>query len=372
MSEDTLYTYFKIDVQGMPIDWDYTIVETIEQAGEQLKFFYIHLDDPSIDAKVIITGIGMTIKEFVEWEENRVLPLRLQAPVVALPECNQPTPSINNQREGEKMLRWVRASERLPGKGIQVFAFEQEAPILRGTLEWSRDDQFVGLWFKTRSDTEKIKEGSMRLLDIFWLEETDAPATLPADMAKLPVNEVCDLSGIPDDQKHDFVDGMVKITAENFLKVFVMLGLKDGIESGVDNQATGDQFILIFKKLKYPAAKAAEAPSLPVKEVKEETFGGKEVSILDLIREKRAVQSQLFKAQQELSSLRTQLSETKRELERQTSLKNSALGTIEDQQRKNASLESRLSEAQKDRDAYKNQAAELRELIVGQAHKSQD
>jgi len=114
MSEDTLYTYFKIDIQGMPIDWDYTIVETIEQAGEQLKFFDIHLDDPSIDAKVIITGIGMTIKEFVEWEENRVLPLRLQPPVVALPECNQPAPSTNNQREGEKVLRWVRASERLP------------------------------------------------------------------------------------------------------------------------------------------------------------------------------------------------------------------------------------------------------------------
>jgi len=286
-----------------------------------------------------------------------------------LKELNTRTPSTNNQREGEKVLRWVKASERLPEgpfKRWPIFRHVKTDDILSGS--WSHHPQARQLSFN----------GSPRgyifvsVDDIEWLEETDAPAAQPTEIPQLPANQVWDLSGIPDDQKHAFVDGMVKITAENFLKVFVMLALKDGIESGVVNEATGDQFILIFKKLKYPAAKAAEAPSLPVKEVKEETFGGKEVSILDLIREKRAVQSQLFKAQQELSSLRTQLSETKRELERQTSLKNSALGTIEDQQRKNASLESQLSEAQKDRDAYKNQAAELRELIVGQAHKSQD
>jgi|GEM_PF-4823618 len=267
--------------------------------------------------------------------------------------------SVNN------LIRWVRASERLPFDTKPKAARQKDEYMSLRVIEGEMV-RVAGITVHSLAILEEWFPG------IEWLEETDVPTAQPADMATLPVNEVWDLSGIPDDQKHAFVDGMVKITAENFLKVFVMLGLKDGIESGVDNQATGDQFILIFKKLKYPAAKAAEAPSLPVKEVKEETFGGKEVSILDLIREKRAVQSQLFKAQQELSSLRTQLSETKRELERQTSLKNSALGTIEDQQRKNASFESQLSEAQKDRDAYKNQAAELRELIVGQAHKSQD
>jgi len=93
----------------------------------------------------------------------------------------------------------------------------------------------------------------------------------------------------------------------------------------------------------------------------------------DLTNAHEAGQSWMYREmQKELSSLCTQLSDTKRELERQASLKNSALATIEDQKRRNTSLESRLSEAQKDRDAYKNQAAELRELIVGQAHKSQD
>jgi len=76
--------------------------------------------------------------------------------------------------------------------------------------------------------------------------------------------------------------------------------------------------------------KSQNAKALPVENVPENTFGGKEVTMLDMIQEKKALQSQLFKAQQE------------------------------------------LAQAQKDRDAYKNQAAELRELIVRQADKSQD
>jgi len=163
-------------------------------------------------------------------------------------ERRKPAPSTNNQREGEKVLRWVKASDKWPDPKVRVY-YQINYPD--GISIWG-DGHLFPESNRWRDDGKYLK----------WLEETDAPTAQPADMATLPVNEVWDLSGIPDDQKHDFVDGMVKITAENFLKVFVMLGLKDGIESGVTNQVTGDQFILIFKKLKYPAAQAEEEPQM--------------------------------------------------------------------------------------------------------------
>jgi len=154
--------------------------------------------------------------------------------------CELAAPSTNNQIEGEKVLRWVLFHERKPKKA--------------GYYHVSFPEREGGFWFFNLNDHRynwSLHEG------IKWLEEADAPSAQPTDTPNLPINQVWDLSGIPDDQKHGFVDGMVKITAENFLKVFVMLGLKDGIESGVVNKATGDQFILIFKKLKYPSAQPA-------------------------------------------------------------------------------------------------------------------
>jgi len=161
-------------------------------------------------------------------------------------------PSANNQIEGEKVLRWV--NQRI------AYLIEVERDSLNNI-----DAVPVGSP-ERRTSWDFIKELGYRKNELRDLkrhiEGADVPAIQPAEIPKLPVNQVWDLSGITDDQKHAFVDGMVKITAENFLKVFVMLALKDGIESGVVNEATGDQFILIFKKLKYPSAQAEEEPQM--------------------------------------------------------------------------------------------------------------
>jgi len=267
-------------------------------------------------------------------------------------ERRKPALFTNNQREGEKVLRWVKASERLPKyAGSPEYHFRFGGLKVNGNFHYSIDDErcegdivftvFGGGCFQ---DYVVTKE---RFASLEWLEETVAPAAQPTEIPQLPANQVWDLSGIPDDQKHAFVDGMVKITAENFLKVFVMLGLKDGIESGVVNQATGDQFILIFKKLKYPAPPPAQTPSLPVEEGAQWFNKWMQQKF-----EERGRYKQTFDEWTHYSKGACDMEETLR-------------GQI-------TSLCTQLAEAQKDRDAYKNQAAELRELIVGQAHKSQD
>ena len=70
----TLYTYYQLDLENMPVEWDYTICETLEDVLQQLKALDIHLDDdtPTHNGKprsVTITGIPMTpsaYKEFIE------------------------------------------------------------------------------------------------------------------------------------------------------------------------------------------------------------------------------------------------------------------------------------------------------------------
>jgi molecular chaperone GrpE (heat shock protein) len=72
MSEETLYTYFKIEFEDTSLDYDYTIVENIEDVIDYLKSVEIDLDDDERKSKVIITGVPMTRAQFSEWFKDNV------------------------------------------------------------------------------------------------------------------------------------------------------------------------------------------------------------------------------------------------------------------------------------------------------------
>jgi hypothetical protein len=70
--EDTLYTYYQVDVENMPLEWNTTICESLDEVRKILQYVDIHLDDPTIEARVIIRGIGMTQVAFKQWQEENL------------------------------------------------------------------------------------------------------------------------------------------------------------------------------------------------------------------------------------------------------------------------------------------------------------
>lgn len=71
--DDPKYTYFKIEFKNCScFDFDYTIVPDLKEVMRILKAVEMDLDDDTETASVTITGIGMTNKEWREWQkENR-------------------------------------------------------------------------------------------------------------------------------------------------------------------------------------------------------------------------------------------------------------------------------------------------------------
>lgn len=135
--EDVLYTYFRIDFEDMPIEGDYTICQSIEEIREQLEAVDIHLDEPDLQAKVIITGVGMTIAEFSLWDKTGELPARLQPPVIYLnesPPPDQPVPEEAMDADKEKaFIELVR--DMRPEQALRVAAYiDQEILSLRTRL----------------------------------------------------------------------------------------------------------------------------------------------------------------------------------------------------------------------------------------------
>lgn len=71
---DTKYTYYKIEFDDWSEEFDYTIVESLEDILEYLKLADIDLDDPERKTVLAISGIAMTPNEFKEWQiENKIL-----------------------------------------------------------------------------------------------------------------------------------------------------------------------------------------------------------------------------------------------------------------------------------------------------------
>jgi hypothetical protein len=74
-NNETLYTYYQIDLQNISVEWDCTICESLEQVLEVLKSLDIHLDDdtpvePGFERKVVIQGIGMTPLAYEEFKKE--------------------------------------------------------------------------------------------------------------------------------------------------------------------------------------------------------------------------------------------------------------------------------------------------------------
>jgi len=67
-------TYFRIDFEDCGHDYDYTIVPNISDSVDYLEETVDALDDDQRKAKVIITGIAMTEKEFESWFKENVKP----------------------------------------------------------------------------------------------------------------------------------------------------------------------------------------------------------------------------------------------------------------------------------------------------------
>lgn len=68
MSEETIYTFYRIDFKNVSsVEYDYTICETLEVVLDYLKMIDTDLHDPEGSASATITGIGMTKKEWNEF-----------------------------------------------------------------------------------------------------------------------------------------------------------------------------------------------------------------------------------------------------------------------------------------------------------------
>lgn len=69
----TLYTYYQLDLENMPVDWDTTICQSLDGVMDVLRYLDIHLDDDTIEAKVTIRGIGMTKEAYAKWVEESTI-----------------------------------------------------------------------------------------------------------------------------------------------------------------------------------------------------------------------------------------------------------------------------------------------------------
>lgn len=68
--QDDKYTYFKVEIKDWAEDFDYTICESLNGVLKILKLAEIYLDDPEIDTRIIITGIGLTKKQYAEFKKS--------------------------------------------------------------------------------------------------------------------------------------------------------------------------------------------------------------------------------------------------------------------------------------------------------------
>ena len=64
------FTYYRIDFSNCGTEFDYTIVETLQDVKEWLEGIDTELDDPEAEASVKITGVGMTEEEFEQFEKS--------------------------------------------------------------------------------------------------------------------------------------------------------------------------------------------------------------------------------------------------------------------------------------------------------------
>ena len=73
--DDTLYTYYQIELKNISEEWDYTICESLDEVLNTLKYLDHHLDDdtpvePGQERQVIITGVGLTPIAYQQYKDE--------------------------------------------------------------------------------------------------------------------------------------------------------------------------------------------------------------------------------------------------------------------------------------------------------------
>lgn len=63
MAKKPIYTYYRLDFKNCSLEYDYTIVPEIKDIADYITAVELDLDDDR-DAQVIITGVGMTERQY--------------------------------------------------------------------------------------------------------------------------------------------------------------------------------------------------------------------------------------------------------------------------------------------------------------------
>lgn len=85
----TYYTYFRLDFIDCGLEYDYTICDKMHKVKCALDGVEWQLDDDTINARVEITGIALTAKEWECWQETFQLPARFEIPTTPAPEVKE-------------------------------------------------------------------------------------------------------------------------------------------------------------------------------------------------------------------------------------------------------------------------------------------
>lgn len=146
----------------MPLDWDTTICESLDDVRDMLQFLDVYLDDDTIQAKVTIKGIGMTAAAFDQWKEENLEPVA---------HSEQPTPSPEVKEE------WAYIPGGKTGRLVNPDAPATE-PVKDSPVENDRLNKAKDLsldWFKEKSRaddlTDKLQQAHADIR--YWKEQYD-------------------------------------------------------------------------------------------------------------------------------------------------------------------------------------------------------
>ncbi len=149
-------------------------------------------------------------------------------------------------------LRWIPVSERMPEVGSLVLLFSEY--MHRGKPATEMFVGYLGEQGECFKHDDDDYGWAFEECITYWAELPASPLECVPEQPLLSVQQqseddlIPDLSSLPDVDKQKFFEGFLQTTGKAFLKVFYMLGLEWGFETGIINEGTPDKFRLSFKK----------------------------------------------------------------------------------------------------------------------------
>jgi len=64
MNKKPVYTFYRLDFINCTLDYNYTIVTSIDEIEDYLNCVDVDLDNPESDASIKITGVRMTERQY--------------------------------------------------------------------------------------------------------------------------------------------------------------------------------------------------------------------------------------------------------------------------------------------------------------------